>query len=160
VVLDTLPTPVPTHNMFHSIVARALEVLLAVREAHGALQAYEPPAEPAASVRVAAGTAIAATEAPRGLLWMRLEVDSRGVVRDARIVPPTSQNQERCEEDLRTALERFGLGRSDAELQGHAERVIRNYDPCIACAAHFLRLRVRRHRITGKAQSSSQNSVT
>jgi sulfhydrogenase subunit alpha len=160
VVLDTLPTPVPTHNMFHSIVARAVEVLLAVREAHRLLLDYEPPAEPAAPVQPVAGTAIAATEAPRGLLWLRFEVDSSGVVRHARIVPPTSQNQVRMEEDLRNALERLGLGRSDAELQRHAERVIRNYDPCIPCAAHFLRLRVARRPRPGPAQRSSQNSLT
>ena len=142
VLLDTLPTPVPSHNMFHSVVARAVEVLLAVREAHRLLADYEPPAEAAAPVRPVAGNAVAATEAPRGLLWMRLEVDSGGVVRHARILPPTAQNQERCEEDLRNGLERFGAGRGDDELRRHAERVIRNYDPCIACAAHFLRLRV------------------
>jgi coenzyme F420-reducing hydrogenase alpha subunit len=142
VVLDTLPTPVPTHNMFHSIVARAVEVLLAVREARRLLLDYQPPSEPAVQVQPVAGTAIAATEAPRGLLWLRFEVDSRGAVRQARIVSPTSQNQARCEEDLRTALEQFGLGRGDDELRRHAERVIRNYDPCMACAAHFLRLRV------------------
>jgi len=145
VVLDTLPTAVPTHNMFHSIVARAVEVLFAVHEAHSLLADYAPPpGSAAAPVRPVAGTAIAATEAPRGLLWLRFEVDSRGIVRRARIVPPTSQNQGRCEEDLRTALERFGLARSDADLQRHAERVVRNYDPCISCAAHFLRLRTRR----------------
>ena len=159
VVLDTLPIPVPSHNMFHSVVARAVELLLAVREAHRLLVDYEPPAQPATPVHPAAGTAVAATEAPRGLLWMRFEVDSRGMVRHARILPPTAQNQERCEEDLRNALERFGLGRSDEDLQRHAERVIRNYDPCLPCAAHALRLRVRRAP-AGVAQRSSQNSLT
>ena len=155
VVLDTLPTPTPTHNMFHSVVARAVEVLMAVREAHRLLLDYESPAAPAVPAHPVAGTAIGATEAPRGLLWLRFEVDSRGVLRHARIVPPTSQNQGRCEEDLRASLERFGLGRSDAELARHAERVVRNYDPCIPCAAHFLRLRV-----TRRPHRSSQNSLT
>jgi coenzyme F420-reducing hydrogenase alpha subunit len=107
-------------------------------------------------VQPVAGTAVGAVEAPRGLLWLRFEVDSGGVLRHARIVPPTSQNQARCEEDLRTSLEWFGLGRTDAELARHAERVIRNYDPCVPCAAHFLRLQVRRL----PAQRSSQNSLT
>jgi coenzyme F420-reducing hydrogenase alpha subunit len=159
VVLDTLPTPVPSHNMFHSVVARAVELLLAVREAHRLLADYEPPARAACPVRPAAGTAVAATEAPRGLLWMRFEVDARGLVRHARILSPTAQNQARCEEDLRNALESFGLGRSDDELRRHAERVVRNYDPCIPCAAQALRLRIRRAP-GGMAQSSSQNSLT
>ena len=156
VVLETLPTPVPTHNMFHSVVARAVEVLLAVHEAHRLLEGYEPPVAPAVPVHPVAGTAVGATEAPRGLLWLRFEIDSRGVLRHARIVPPTSQNQGRCEEDLRASLERFGLGHSDAELARHAERVIRNYDPCTSCAAHFLRLRVTRQ----PPQRSIQNSLT
>jgi coenzyme F420-reducing hydrogenase alpha subunit len=146
VVLDTLPTPVPSHNMFHSVVARAVEVLLAVREAHRLLDHYELPDAPAVAVRPVAGTAVAATEAPRGLLWMRFDVDSRGVVRHARILSPTAQNQVRCEEDLAAALARFGLDHDDAALARHAERVVRNYDPCLACAAHFLRLRVARER--------------
>jgi coenzyme F420-reducing hydrogenase alpha subunit len=156
VVLETLPTPVPTHNMFHSVVARAVEILLAVREAHRLLQDFEPTAVPAAPVQPVAGTAVGAVEAPRGLLWLRFEVDSSGVLRHARIVPPTTQNQARCEQDLRASLESFGLGRGDSELARHAERVIRNYDPCVPCAAHFLRVRVTRLPV----QRSSQNSLT
>lgn len=128
VVLDTLPIAVPTHNMFHSVVARAVELLLAVHEAHRLLRDYAMPETRALPVQPAAGTAIAACEAPAGLLWLRFEVDSRGVVRQARIVPPTCQNQGRCEEDLAAALERFGLARSAAELLRHAARVVRNYD--------------------------------
>jgi coenzyme F420-reducing hydrogenase alpha subunit len=128
VVLDTLPVAVPSHNMFHSVVARAVELLLAVHEAHRLLRDYATPGRPAVPVRPTAGTAIAASEAPGGLLWLRFEVDSRGVVRQVRIVPPTSQNQGRCEEDLAAALERFGLARSAAELLRQAARVVRNYD--------------------------------
>jgi len=127
VVLDTLPIAVPSHNMFHSVVARAVELLLAVHEAHRLLRDYATPDMPAVPVQPVAGTAIAAGEAPGGLLWLRL-VDSRGVVRQARIVSPTSQNQGRCEEDLAAALERYGLARSSAELLRHAARVVRNYD--------------------------------
>lgn len=66
------------------------------------------------------------------------------MVRHARIVPPTSQNQGRIEEDIRLSLERFGLDNPDDALRLRAEQVIRNYDPCISCATHFLRLDVHR----------------
>ncbi|TPW15080.1 MAG: nickel-dependent hydrogenase large subunit, partial [Halothiobacillaceae bacterium] len=59
-----------------------------------------------------------------------------------RIVPPTSQNQARIEADLRQSLHGELLQRSDAELRHHCETIIRNYDPCISCATHFLDLRV------------------
>jgi len=79
-----------------------------------------------------------------GLLWRRFETDDAGAIRGARIVPPTIQNQARIEEDLRNSLQAFGLGRSDDELRRHGEMVIRNYDPYISCATHFLKLGVRR----------------
>jgi len=91
-------------------------------------------------VAARAGTGAAATEAPRGLLWHRYETDDRGRILHARIVPPTSQNQARIEQDLKASLEAFGLQRPENELRRRGEAVIRNYDPCISCATHFLRL--------------------
>jgi len=41
-------------------------------------------------------------------------------------------------------LQAFGLQHDDEQLRLHCEKVIRNYDPCISCATHFLRLRVQR----------------
>ena len=64
-----------------------------------------------------AGTGAGATEAPRGLLWHRYETDAQGRIRHARIVPPTSQNQARIEQDLKASLEAFGLQRPDDELR-------------------------------------------
>lgn len=62
----------------------------------------------------------------------------------SQIVPPTSQNYARIEEDLRMSLEELGLEHPDDELRLLAEMVIRNYDPCISCSVHFLDLRVDR----------------
>ncbi len=134
----------PSRNMFHSVVARALEVQLAVEEAVRLLRDYRTPPRPYAEVRVRAGEGVGASEAPRGVLWHRYAVDAAGLIAGARIVPPTSQNQARIEADLRGELERFGLDRPDAEIARRGETVIRNYDPCISCATHFLRLQVRR----------------
>ncbi len=136
VVIDTAGVRIPSHNMFHSLYARAVEVLLAVHDALAILRRYEPSAVPWRPVEVLPGTACHATEAPRGLLWERLEVDSEGRVRRARLVTPTAQNLARCEQDLRNALEAFGVDRGEEELRRHVERVIRNYDPCLACAIH------------------------
>ena len=134
----------PSRNMFHSMLARAVEICVAIREARRLLDDYREPDRPAVPWPPMAGVAVAATEAPRGLLWQRYETDADGHVTDARIVPPTSQNQARCEADLRASLNAFGLDRDDDELRLRAETVIRNYDPCISCATHFLRLKVRR----------------
>ena len=152
--LDRLPAPVreladklgikfPSRNMYHSIVARALEIVVAIREAIRLLESYAVPPAPYIDVTPRAGTGCGGTEAPRGLLWHRYTVDATGVVRGARIVPPTSQNQARIEEDLRQSLRALGVRQGDAALRRRGEMVIRNYDPCISCATHFLDLRVR-----------------
>ncbi|MFO7542881.1 MAG: nickel-dependent hydrogenase large subunit [Thiobacillus sp.] len=134
----------PSRNVFNSLLARAVEVLLALHEAERLLDGYRVPASPYVSVTPRAGVAIATTEAPRGLLWQRYEMDAAGRVVNARIVPPTSQNQGRIEEDLRLSLLNYGLNHSDDALRLHCEQVIRNYDPCISCATHFLRMNVER----------------
>lgn len=136
--------PLPSHNMFHSMAARALEIVFALDQAAQLLSQYTPTATPCAEVRPIESTAAAATEAPRGLLWHRYRFSQDGRIAEAKIVPPTSQNQARMEEDLRVSLQGYGLDRSEDELRRFSETVIRNYDPCISCATHFLRLRVNR----------------
>ena len=134
----------PSRNMFHSMTARAVEILLALHEAVRLLENYREPDMPWVPVTPRAGVSYGATEAPRGLLWHCYETDADGFIVSARIVPPTSQNQGRIEEDLRLSLERYGLERPDDALRLHSEKVIRNYDPCISCATHFLSLSVER----------------
>ncbi|WP_306397644.1 Ni/Fe hydrogenase subunit alpha [Telluria beijingensis] len=136
--------PFPSSNVFHSIVARAAEVWCALLEALRLLEQYRLPDAPWAEIIPRAGIGMACTEAPRGILWHRYETDGDGIIRRARIVPPTSQNQARIEQDLLQSLEDFGLDRPDDELRRRGETVIRNYDPCISCATHFLTLAVRR----------------
>lgn len=137
------PIQFPSHNMFHSLPARAAEVWFAVLEAARLLRRYHQPDQPADPVVPRPGIAVSATEAPRGLLWQRFRIGEKGRVRQARIVPPTSQNQARIEADLEQSLQALGLDRPEPELRARAEQVVRNYDPCISCASHFLRLDLR-----------------
>jgi len=134
----------PLTNPFHSIVARAVELLEAVVEAIDIIEGYTPPDRAAADFKVRAGECMAATEAPRGVLYHRYVVDADGLVKEAKIVPPTSQNQTRIEEDIRVLLPSV-IDRDNAEVAHACERVIRCYDPCISCATHFLRLTMSRH---------------
>ncbi|MGE0387318.1 MAG: Ni/Fe hydrogenase subunit alpha [Gammaproteobacteria bacterium] len=143
-LLDATGVAFPSRNMFRSMLARAVEIHLAILESIRILDGYEPWSPPAAPVAPRAGVGFGVSEAPRGVLWHRYEFDAGGLVRAARIVPPTSQNQARIEADLAASLTAFGLERDDAALRLHCEKVIRNYDPCISCATHFLRLTVDR----------------
>jgi len=133
----------PCLNPFKSIIVRSLEVLHAFDEALNLINAYVPPPEPCIDLPVKAGVGFGCTEAPRGLLFHRFEIDDDGMILDARIVPPTSQNQGMIEEDLRDLVER-NLQLGDDQLQARCEQAIRNYDPCISCATHFLNLTVQR----------------
>ena len=124
-------------NPFRSIVVRAVELVFACDEALRLVEQYEPPDAPAVEVIARAGVGTGVTEAPRGLLMHQYEIDEAGTILRARIVPPTSQNQLTVEDDLRRVVER-GLDLSDADLQWRCEQAVRNHDPCISCAAHFL----------------------
>jgi coenzyme F420-reducing hydrogenase alpha subunit len=130
-------------NPFQSIVVRMVETAYAFEEALRLVQAYEEP--DAACIRVAprSATGTGCTEAPRGICYHRYELDQRGRILEARIVPPTAQNQKQIEQDLRGVVEGH-LELPDEKLKWVCEQSIRNYDPCISCATHFLRLTVDR----------------
>ncbi len=127
------------NNPYRSIIVRAVEVLYACDEALRIIDAYEEPDRPAVAFDVHAGVGCGATEAPRGLLFHRYRLEENGTIAEARIVPPTSQNQASIEEDLRTYVGGW-LDLDDEALQHRCEQTVRNYDPCISCATHFLRL--------------------
>jgi coenzyme F420-reducing hydrogenase alpha subunit len=128
-------------NPFKSIIVRAIETVYAYEEALHIIQAYEPPASPSHAVTVSAGIGCGASEAPRGMLYHRYRVTDDGLIRDAKIVPPTAQNQPTIEEDVRQFVTKFaGLPRE--ELTWKCEQAVRNYDPCISCATHFVRLEI------------------
>lgn len=142
--LEQVDIGFPSRNMFHSIVARAVELHLVVYESLRLLKDYTRPARPAVEFSPQAGTAYGVSEAPRGILWHSYGIDTHGKITKSRIVPPTSQNQGRIEEDLGLSLQNCGLDQADEVLRLRAEQVIRNYDPCISCATHFLKLDVKR----------------
>jgi coenzyme F420-reducing hydrogenase alpha subunit len=126
-------------NPYQSIVVRAVEILQACEEALRIIADYEEPDAPAVATDPRAGTGFAATEAPRGLLYHSYRLEADGTIAEARIVPPTSQNQASIEEDLTSYVAGF-LDLPDDDLRRRCEQTIRNYDPCISCATHFLRL--------------------
>lgn len=126
-------------NPYRSIVVRAVEVLYACEEALRIIDRYEEPDAPASVLETREAAGCAATEAPRGLLYHRYRLDAGGTITEARIVPPTSQNQATIEEDLANFIGGF-LDLPLAALRHRCEQTVRNYDPCISCATHFLEL--------------------
>jgi coenzyme F420-reducing hydrogenase alpha subunit len=130
-------------NPFQSILVRSVELVQACDEALALIDSYEEPDAPAVEVTPRRAVGHGATEAPRGLLYHRYEIDEDGTILDARIVPPTSQNQLAIEEDLREVVAEH-IDLPEEQLALRCEQAIRNHDPCISCATHFLRLMVER----------------
>jgi coenzyme F420-reducing hydrogenase alpha subunit len=143
-LLQRLGIHFPSKNMYQSIIARAVEIYYCVLESIRILETYTLPVHSSITASPIHGHGFGCTEAPRGMLWHHYEITETGTVKSARIVPPTSQNQARIEDDLLSSLHHFGLDKSTDELRSYSEMIIRNYDPCISCSTHFINLKVNR----------------
>jgi len=130
-------------NPFRSIIVRAVELVEACHEALRIIDGWTGDGEASVPVPARAGEGYGASEAPRGVLFHRYVLDADGIIQDAQIVPPTSQNQASVEADLRSMVGAWA-DLDEHALQHRCEHAIRNYDPCISCATHFLDLTVER----------------
>jgi coenzyme F420-reducing hydrogenase alpha subunit len=116
-------------------------MVFAIEEALRVIDVYDPPPAPKLELPRRAGAGFAITEAPRGINYNYYRFDDKGLIEIARIVPPTSQNQRQIEKDL-AALVPGLLELPPAEMTLRCEQAVRNYDPCISCATHFLKVKV------------------
>ena len=131
----------PIRNPYKSLIARAVELVQAYEEAIQLVKEYKPEGPSFVELKLKAGEGAGATEAPRGLLYHRYQIDGNGLVQFAKITPPTAQNLPRIEADL-FALAPQIVNLPEAEATLTAEHLVRAYDPCISCATHFLKLKV------------------
>jgi coenzyme F420-reducing hydrogenase alpha subunit len=122
-------------NPFQSIVVRSVEALEACAEALRIISEYEMPDRPAVDINPLISTGCAGAEAPHGILYHRYRVDENGIIRDAKIVPPSTQNQKAIEEDLRHFVPAH-VDLPGDKLRWHCEQAVRNYAPCLSCATH------------------------
>ena len=130
-------------NPFEGILVRAVELVYACDEALRIITDYRMPERPHIEVRPREGTGYGCTEAPRGILYHKYTYDEHGLILSAKIVPPTSQNLKTMEDDLAEFVS-TRLHLPNDRLQWLCEQAIRNYDPCISCATHFMRVQIER----------------
>jgi coenzyme F420-reducing hydrogenase alpha subunit len=128
-------------NPFKSIVVRGIETIYAYEEAIRIIEQYEPPDQPSVKYEPRRGIGFGASEAPRGTLYHRYRISDEGLILDAKIVPPTAQNQPTIENDLRRFVA-ANIEMPREQLTWKSEQAVRNYDPCISCATHFVKLEV------------------
>jgi coenzyme F420-reducing hydrogenase alpha subunit len=103
--------------------------------------AYHPQGPSHVEFDIQPGEGCGVSEAPRGLLYHRYIVDEQGMIRFARITPPTAQNFAQMEADL-WALAPSVINQPQEEASLSFEHLLRSYDPCISCATHFLKLHI------------------
>ena len=94
---------------------------------------------------------------PRGLLYHRYRINDQGIVQSARIVPPTCQNYRRIEDDLRVLLPSI-LDRTDAEIIDTCEKLVRNYDPCISCSTHAVKIQINRSEVPNLSRNTDEHT--
>jgi len=131
----------PLLNPYKGLIARAIELVEVCDAAIEYIQNYRPTGPSHVPFKIKAGEGSGASEAPRGLLYHRYVVDQDGMIRFAKITPPTAQNFARMEADLwQLAPKVLELSHKEATLA--CEHLLRSYDPCISCATHFLKLEI------------------
>jgi len=130
----------PSKNVFHNNLAQAIEVLHCIDESLELLENRKefPPEAPLAAAQ-SDGIGVGVIEAPRGLLYHRLEIKDRKVV-SAEIAVPTGQNQISMEKNLVGVVE-GNLDKEKEQISFEIEKFVRAYDPCISCATHFLKIK-------------------
>jgi len=127
----------PSSNPFHNNLAQAIELVHSMEQAIFLCKTLDIVPEPAPNVQIRPGTGIGAVEVPRGTLWHEYTIDSAGIITNANIITPTAQNLLSIQEDIREFVPRL-LNLSKEELVLEVEKLIRSYDPCFSCSAHFL----------------------
>ncbi len=133
----------PLKNTYQSIIARAAETLHSILEIERLVEEYSEPSQPYIEAAIKAGEAAAIVEAPRGMLYHHYRIDEKGRIVYADIIPPTAQNYAAMEEDILKVGDLILKG-SQEKAQQIVETTIRNYDPCISCSVHAIRLKILR----------------
>ncbi len=98
----------------------------------------KPRHEPLAEIKPHVCRGVGTVEVPRGTLWHEYELDDTGHVTQANIITPTAQNLRSIEDDIKLYLPQI-IDLPQAEMTDALEKLIRSYDPCLSCAAHFLK---------------------
>jgi len=140
-LLKTYRLSFPSYSPFMNNIAQALEIIHFTDEAISLIEKLieSPPSKSKVDFEIREGESVAATEAPRGLLIHHYKINKYGRVEAANIITPTAQNLRNIQEDLKLYVPQIlNLQRDEMILE--AEKLVRAYDPCVSCAARFLKI--------------------
>ncbi len=83
-----------------------------------------------------------AVEVPRGILYHDYTYDNDGMCTSGNCIIPTNQNHANIQLDFdKLVPELLEAGKSEKEMELALEMLVRSYDPCISCSAHYLKVK-------------------
>lgn len=121
--------------------ARALECKLVADAATGWLLQLKPGEPVHAPFKIPdKSEGMGMTEAPRGALGHWIQIENRKIARYQCVVPSTWNQSPKDEMNQRGPMEEALVGTpiADADNPIEAVRVVRSFDPCLACAIHVI----------------------
>ncbi len=139
-VLDNYNIPLPDYNSFNNNLAQVIET---VHSFYDSLERIDYildskiKNEDYKDYNIKAGRGIGVCEVPRGILFHEYEVDNDGMITNANCIIPTGQNLANIESDLKKRVPEI-IDMTKEEITHDLEMLVRAYDPCISCSAHFL----------------------
>ena len=136
-MLKECPFTLPSTNPYHNNAAQAIELVHCIEHAIDICRNLHIKKEKVVKMKLRSGKGIGCIEVPRGTLWHEYTLDSKGVITNANIITPTAQNLLNMQEDIREILPSM-LNRKKEDIILEVEKLIRSYDPCFSCSAHFL----------------------
>lgn len=126
----------PAHALMLFDLARGIELVYALERALEILAGPLDGEDTAVSYTPHDGEGYGLVEAPRGPLIHHYRIE-HGLIAQAEFIIPTVHNVLAIERALRVAARRYVTAeRVDMELERAVGRVVRAFDPCIACATH------------------------
>jgi len=130
----------PSTDIFNNNLAQAIEILNSVDESIEILTTRDFKPEPVIEPTYKEGIGVGVIEAPRGTLYHKVYIGDDGMVKEGEIIVPTGQNQINIEEDIWRLVEELAPTMPQEKIVFEIEKLIRAYDPCMSCAAHFLKV--------------------
>ena len=130
----------PSKNPYYNNVAQAIEIVHCIDHAVKICDNLEIKNEKIDRLKIKAATGFGAIEVPRGTLWHEYRVNEKGTIANANIITPTAQNLLNIQEDIREFVP-LVMHKKKKDIIIGIEKLIRSYDPCFSCSAHFLEVK-------------------
>jgi F420-non-reducing hydrogenase large subunit len=126
----------PAHAIMLFDLARGIELVYAIERAAELLSEPLDNEDTDVGYTPRDGDGFGLVEAPRGPLIHHYRIE-KGLINQAEFIIPTVHNMRAISQALVVAAKRYITAESvDMELEKAVGRVVRAFDPCIACATH------------------------